>query len=303
MSTAVSTGLAEASSLSNLGAQRTSADRPADSTNGDSSSGLDDDQTLADREQTLAGVDQMQSDLDQTAADSDQAAADGDQEASDQYRAAAQQDRELASRDAARTVEAVEPAAAEILRRATENRARATADAVTAAEGRSRAAADRAQAARDREQSARDRLQAQVDREELLRQLAVAETDVLTGACTRGPGLADLNHEIDRARRTTGLLVVAYVDVVDLKGVNDAQGHAAGDDMLQRVVRTIRTHLRSYDLIIRLGGDEFLCVLSGSTAEDARERFDAVQATLASPSEPFELGRLPCSARPTAPRS
>lgn len=104
---------------------------------------------------------------------------------------------------------------------------------------------------------------------------------MLTGARTRRPGLADLDLEIDRARRTTGLLVVAYIDVVGLKTVNDAHGHAAGDELLQTAVRAIRAHLRSYDLIVRLGGDEFLCGLSGTTIEEARERFDAVIAALA----------------------
>ncbi|HEY8842401.1 MAG TPA: GGDEF domain-containing protein [Gaiellaceae bacterium] len=93
--------------------------------------------------------------------------------------------------------------------------------------------------------------------------------------------MADLDLEIDRARRTTGLLVVAYIDVVGLKAVNDAHGHAAGDELLQTAVRAIRAHLRSYDLVVRLGGDEFLCVLSGTTIEEARERFDAVIAGLA----------------------
>lgn len=124
-------------------------------------------------------------------------------------------------------------------------------------------------------------MQAQADRDALVHQLAIAETDVLTGARTREPGLADLDHEIDRARRTTGLLVVAYVDIVGLKAVNDTRGHAAGDEQLQSVAGTIRVHLRSYDLIVRLGGDEFLCVMSGATIEEARQRFDAVRATLA----------------------
>src|SRR6202011_6011047 len=109
---------------------------------------------------------------------------------------------------------------------------------------------------RYREQAARDRLQAQADREALLHQLAIAETDALTGTRTRAAGLAELDHEIDRARRTTSPLVVAYVDVVGLKAVNDTRGHAAGDELLQHVVRAIRGHLRSYDSIVRLGGDE-----------------------------------------------
>jgi diguanylate cyclase (GGDEF)-like protein len=123
----------------------------------------------------------------------------------------------------------------------------------------------------------------------LLNQLAIAETDALTGARTRSAGLTDVDHEIDRARRTTGLLTVAYVDVVGLKAANDSRGHAAGDALLQRVVRELRARLRSYDSIVRLGGDEFLCVMSDTTIEDARRRMGEVQDALAADDEPAQI--------------
>lgn len=185
--------------------------------------------------------------------------------------AASLQDEELADRDAAWATDA----------RAAENRRRALADRAAAAEARARAAEDRLDAAGDRRQAAGDRDQARQDRDALLHQLAIAETDVLTGARTRGPGLAELDLEIDRARRASGELVVAYVDIIGLKALNDTHGHAAGDELLQSVVRAIRGQLRSYDLIVRLGGDECLCVMSGATIEEARRRFDAVRVTLA----------------------
>jgi diguanylate cyclase (GGDEF)-like protein len=128
---------------------------------------------------------------------------------------------------------------------------------------------------------ARDRFQAKADREALIAQLALAETDVLTGARTRAAGLADLDHEIERAHRTTGLLSIAYVDVVGLEALSDSAGHAAGDALLTRAVALIAEHLRSYDLIIRLGGDEFLCVMSNMALSEARERFSHVAAELA----------------------
>ena len=53
--------------------------------------------------------------------------------------------------------------------------------------------------------------------------------------------------------------------------------------------RQIRTHLRSYDSITRLGGDEFLCVMSGTTIEEGRARFTAIQDRLAGDPDPCEI--------------
>ena len=216
--------------------------------------------------------------------------------------AAARRDRELAARDASWASNGHAVTGAEVVLRAAEYRRIAAADRVSALEARARAAADREQAARDREQAAQDRLQAQVERDALLERLVIAETDQLTGARTRLAGLTELDHEIDRARRTTGLLVVAYVDVVGLKSVNDSQGHAAGDALLARAVHEIHDRLRSYDLIIRLGGDEFLCALSGVKLKSARERFNAIEAALASDPDPckIKVGFAALTAKDTA---
>jgi diguanylate cyclase (GGDEF)-like protein len=165
---------------------------------------------------------------------------------------------------------------------ARENRERAATDRASASEARVRAAADRGRAARDRIAAAEDRRQAHEDRDALLRELVVSQRDALTGARARGPGLEDLDHEIDRARRTTeGMLAIAYVDVVGLKEVNNSKGHSAGDALLRDAVKVIRAHLRSYDVIIRVGGDEFVCVVSGAGVGKVRERFESVQAALA----------------------
>ena len=196
--------------------------------------------------------------------------------------AAELRDRELETHDGAASDDA------EIMVGA-EERGSAAAERSVAADSRTRAAADREQAARDCEQTTRDRLQAQADRDALLDQLAIAKTDGLTGTRSRATGLEDFDHEIDRAHRTMAPLVVAYVDVVGLKAVNDTHGHAAGDALLQRAVTAIRGHLRSYDLIVRIGGDEFLAVMSGATIEDARQRFAAIQTALAADPDQCEI--------------
>lgn len=197
--------------------------------------------------------------------------------------AAGARDLAMAQRDAAHAqdLDARALTGAEIVMRAAGKRERAAQDRAHAAEQRVLAAEDRRAAAQDREQAACERLRALEEQEALARQLALAAIDPLTGARTRAAGLIDLDHELDRCRRTSGLLVVAYVDVVGLKTLNDSFGHSAGDDLLKRVVVLIKEHLRSYDLIIRLGGDEFLCAMSDTTLPNARQRFRAIADELA----------------------
>ena len=69
---------------------------------------------------------------------------------------------------------------------------------------------------------------------------------------------------------------MAFIDVNDLKGVNDREGHAGGDRVLQAVVNALRSGLRSFDPIVRYGGDEFVCVLSGAGEDEAQRRFDEI---------------------------
>jgi diguanylate cyclase (GGDEF)-like protein len=119
------------------------------------------------------------------------------------------------------------------------------------------------------------------EHKDLAHRLVLAQTDPLTGTYTRAAGLEALDRELTRCHRTHTALVVAYIDVVGLKTVNDSEGHAAGDVLLKTVVRAIRAQLRPYDLVIRLGGDEFLCAMSSMTRRDARQRFADVNAALA----------------------
>jgi diguanylate cyclase (GGDEF)-like protein len=144
---------------------------------------------------------------------------------------------------------------------------------VWAAADRAKAAADREQAALDRQEAARDRARAQADLER-------AQLDSLTGAYRRPLGELALTNEIARARRSDGRLVLAFVDVDSLKERNDHDGHAAGDELLRSVVTAIRSHLRSYDPVVRFGGDEFVCGLSNTDVDGARRRFDAIRDAL-----------------------
>lgn len=75
-----------------------------------------------------------------------------------------------------------------------------------------------------------------------------------------------------------GFGTVAMVDVDDLKLVNDAWGHAAGDALLRRLVEALRPKLRSSDKLYRWGGDEFIAVLPGAGPSDARRKLQELIA-------------------------
>jgi diguanylate cyclase (GGDEF)-like protein len=145
---------------------------------------------------------------------------------------------------------------------------------------RKRAAADRARAAADRARAAEDRSKAALDRRQARAALQDAYLDDLTGVYTRRLGLLTVQHEIDRARRSGDALVLAMIDVDGLKQVNDRGGHAAGDTLLRDVATAIRSKVRSYDPVVRMGGDEFICAFPNTALEPATRQMQEMKATL-----------------------
>jgi diguanylate cyclase (GGDEF)-like protein len=65
-----------------------------------------------------------------------------------------------------------------------------------------------------------------------------------------------------------------------MKGLNDRHGHAAGDQALRSLASIIRAHLRSFDPVLRYGGDEFVCGIGGVDIADVERRFAAIDAAL-----------------------
>jgi len=90
----------------------------------------------------------------------------------------------------------------------------------------------------------------------------MAMTDALTGAHNRRYFVRYLGMELKRARRFSSELSLLLLDVDHFKLVNDTHGHAAGDIVLQKLVKKIQTCLpRDFDWCARLGGEEFAIVL------------------------------------------
>jgi diguanylate cyclase (GGDEF)-like protein len=150
----------------------------------------------------------------------------------------------------------------------------AASDRMGARRDRQGSATDRGHAADDRHASSMDRIASADDR-------AASSIDQLTGAYRRDTGMVELERETARANRTGQPFVLAFVDVDGLKATNDTLGHAAGDQLLVQIVGTMRKHLRSYDLIVRFGGDEFVCALLAIDIDKATERFILINAALA----------------------
>jgi diguanylate cyclase (GGDEF)-like protein len=102
-----------------------------------------------------------------------------------------------------------------------------------------------------------------------IEQRAHATLDPLTGLLNR-KALAGRFAEIAEQARLTGAWVsLIECDLDCFKEVNDAHGHERGDAVLKEAAYVMRKHLRSFELVYRLGGEEFLVVLPGSALEEA----------------------------------
>jgi len=144
---------------------------------------------------------------------------------------------------------------------------------------------DRPAAARDRFHAMSDRAAARLDRIVSANERVESSIDGLTGAYRRDAGLLALEHEIARAHRTGESFVLAFVDVNNLKVRNDLHGHIAGDRLLRKIADTLRANVRSYDLVVRYGGDEFICGFPALDVNDGAERFARINEDLAASDE------------------
>ena len=116
-------------------------------------------------------------------------------------------------------------------------------------------------------------------RRRLSDEAAFVATDTLTGLLNRGSFIAQLDAELTRAARYGRAFTLAYVDLDNFKGVNDLEGHDAGDELLRRIADALRSSTRQTDVLGRLGGDEFAAVLpeitggaTGSVLENLRKQ-------------------------------
>jgi diguanylate cyclase (GGDEF)-like protein len=109
----------------------------------------------------------------------------------------------------------------------------------------------------------------------------LAVLDPLTGLLNRA-SLDSRATEIEQqARLTSGPVSVVILDLDDFKQINDEYGHDRGDDVLRDTAEEIRSTLRSYELVYRIGGEEFLVLLPGVDIEEGIRIAERVRTAIA----------------------
>lgn len=124
-----------------------------------------------------------------------------------------------------------------------------------------------------------------------------ADHDDLTGLLTRVAFERRLVQALDRAARTRTKVAVLFLDLDRFKSVNDALGHQAGDEVIRAVARRLVEAVRSWDVLARHGGDEFVLFLPD--IESNTEIAHVTQRLLDAFDTPFKVGGRELSIKAT----
>lgn len=107
-----------------------------------------------------------------------------------------------------------------------------------------------------------------------------ASHDVLTGLYNRREFDREVQHALDRVQRDGHKHTLCYLDLDQFKVVNDTCGHAAGDQLLQKLTAYLQCKLRKADVLARLGGDEFGLLLVHCPLNCAMEIAESLRETV-----------------------
>jgi diguanylate cyclase (GGDEF)-like protein len=113
------------------------------------------------------------------------------------------------------------------------------------------------------------------------RLLRAGITDFLTGWHNRRYLQQRLKEELARAQRHAGSIACLMIDVDQFKGVNDAYGHLAGDNVLKEIAQRVEEQIRSMDTAARFGGDELTVILPDACAADAAKLAERIRKSIA----------------------
>ncbi len=101
--------------------------------------------------------------------------------------------------------------------------------------------------------------------------------DSLTGLLNHGTSKEKQAAAVNTANSKNGVLAVAMIDIDHFKKVNDKYGHPMGDQVIRSLAWLLKQRLRKTDLVGRYGGEEFLVILPGSSAEQAFQVLDRIR--------------------------
>ena len=102
--------------------------------------------------------------------------------------------------------------------------------------------------------------------------------DSLTGAYSRTVGLKLLESAVESVKRTGRGAFIIFIDIDNLKKINDEYGHLKGDEMLRSFAQACIKSMRKTDMLIRYGGDEFILFVDSENPEILLERIKNLSA-------------------------
>lgn len=107
-----------------------------------------------------------------------------------------------------------------------------------------------------------------------------ALTDSLTGVPNRRAGIEHLTKQIKKSQESDFQTTICFIDVNDLKVINDTFGHREGDNLLTMICLLIKSTLREVDMLCRFAGDEFLIIFDDLSLEKAKHSLELITTTL-----------------------
>jgi diguanylate cyclase (GGDEF)-like protein len=90
----------------------------------------------------------------------------------------------------------------------------------------------------------------------------ISITDELTELYNRHYAMERLNQELERSLREKTSITLIMFDLDSFKNINDKYGHSKGDEILKKVGKILKNSFRKYDIVSRMGGDEFLAIIT-----------------------------------------
>ena len=114
-----------------------------------------------------------------------------------------------------------------------------------------------------------------------LDQRTKAQTDPLTGALNRRALMTKGDRVVRRHQMESKNLCLLYLDIDHFKALNDRVGHSGGDDVLSKFVAVVHDNIRPTDLLFRIGGEEFCCLLPYTTQPQAEQAAERIRERIA----------------------